>query len=253
MAESEEIPELSLETRFLLRAIEKGNCAAIDHANTLQTAFDALAAKVVRMEDSHRAEVSDLRATIRTLSFHPTPPAQKAAPKTGSFKAPHSNPTGANKSNSSNNTAPSNNGNKSYAKAAAAAAAPADQEFVTVQKKKKVITPFFEPGTSRLSQQIIIATADPIPNTIANDTLLEVINLATGTQKFPFHAARRSMNGNLTLETSLTTTADQGVALEKEIAMGLDILSITVTNVYANSHWSQFVIHGIPSDIGTTN
>lgn len=101
--------------------------------------------------------------------------------------------------------------------------------------------------------QVKLQTAEPIEDTISNDQLLEVINQATMSQNFAFNAAQRFNKGNLTLKTNLTTSADQVVVLGKEVAMALNIFVMTVTNIYINSRWSQFLIHSIPGVISTTN
>lgn len=38
-----------------------------------------------------------------------------------------------------------------------------------------------------------------------------------------------------------------------EINTGLDQLGIYTTGVHAKSRWTGFIVHGVPSHIGTTN
>ncbi|KAL0631760.1 hypothetical protein Q9L58_009368 [Maublancomyces gigas] len=143
---------------------------------------------------------------------------------------------------------------KTYANAASNSntSPPADFTKVTYEKKKAK-TPFFTPEYTRLNRQVIVETSGQIPELISNDNILEVVNEATMAPGLKFHSAQRSTNGNLRFETNPATSADQGAKYHVEITFALEKLHIQATNVYVNSRWSKFGIHGVPAHIGTRN
>lgn len=100
---------------------------------------------------------------------------------------------------------------------------------------------------------MVIETAGPIPKGVTSDSILRVINRMVAPQKLQFLAGFCSASGRITLETGPTTSAEMGVALRQEIYQGLDALNIEPTNIFANSRWTKWVIHGVPSEVGTTN
>lgn len=124
-----------------------------------------------------------------------------------------------------------------------------DKAFTKVQKKKP--TPLFNVQTPRLDRQLRIDSTQPISDLITNDQILEVVSRATAPQKFSFCSARQTPNGSITLETGLTSSAEEGVAYLQEITNALTIIDIMATNIYANTRMSQFVIHGILTEVGT--
>lgn len=108
----------------------------------------------------------------------------------------------------------------------------------------------FNAKTPCLDRQLQIDTFKHISDTITDHQILEVINPSTKLQKFTFCSIRHVPNGTITLETSLTSSTETGVASSQVISGAFDILDITTTNMYANSWISQFVIHSVPSKQG---
>ncbi|KAL0630520.1 hypothetical protein Q9L58_010633 [Maublancomyces gigas] len=130
---------------------------------------------------------------------------------------------------------------------------PAGDFTRVTHQKKKAKTPFFTPEYTRLNRQVIVETNGQIPELISNDDILEAVNEATMIQGLKFLSAQRSTNGNLRFETNPATSADEGAKYHVEITFALEKLHIQGTNIYANSRWSKFVIHGVPAHIGTRN
>lgn len=142
----------------------------------------------------------------------------------------------------------------SYAAAAAVEnnkGATADVNFTKITNKKQPKTGF-HPEFPRLSRQFIVETEGPLPE-VTDDQILQVVDNATETQGLRFQCVTRSSKGNLHFKTNLQTSANEGTALHIEIILVLDILSIQVTSVYANSRWSQFVVQDVPASISTKN
>lgn len=98
----------------------------------------------------------------------------------------------------------------------------------------------------------MVETDVPLPN-VLDDAILQAVNNATAAQNLRFQCVSWIHSGNLKFEINLQTSADEDGALHFEITMALDILSIRVTNIYANSRRSEFIVHDVLVSIGINN
>lgn len=236
----------------------------IQNSHTL--VIDALT-KSQKTVGSLKTEVSPMRQTfhilqrqsncIEAMTRGTTPPRinnntnNNNTTNTNTTKNGNNNPNNSNNNNKEDKTGNKEEEKVSYTKAAANANSPNNNNdnknhtFTKVQKKKP--TSFFNNQTPGLDLQVRIDSTQPINGGITNDQILEVVNRATVPQISSFCSARRTTNGSITLETSLTSSAKEGVAYSQEIASALEIIDSSATKRYANTRMSQLVIHGVPS------
>ncbi|KAL0630712.1 hypothetical protein Q9L58_010438 [Maublancomyces gigas] len=127
-----------------------------------------------------------------------------------------------------------------------------DTGFTTVRKKNKP-TQLFAPEYTRINSVVNVATDGPLPEFITDDNILDNINKKTVTRNLRFRSAHRSPSGEIVLQTNVTASASHGAALALVIAAALDIITIDVRSIKANSRWTCFVVQGIPAHIGTYN
>lgn len=118
---------------------------------------------------------------------------------------------------------------------------------------KKGYGPFINPEYICLRRQVIIETAGVTHNGVTSDLILRVINRMGAPQQLQFIAAFIVLSDRITFETGPTVSAEAGVALRQEIYQALNAQDIEPTNIYANSRWSESVIHGVSAEAGTTN
>lgn len=118
--------------------------------------------------------------------------------------------------------------------------------------KKKAPKPFFQPEYTRLNTQLIVEIDGPLLELVSNDDILKFVNARTEFQGLKFIGVECNKNGNLRFETNLATS-NKGSELIQEITNSLTPLTIKASNIYPNSRWSKYVIHGLPSTIGNHN
>lgn len=131
---------------------------------------------------------------------------------------------------------------RSYAAAASTGNSdPKQTEFTEVshEKKQKTTAPFLNPEDFLLNRQVIMETAGPNPGGVTSDSLKKVINRKVAIQKLQILALFFSASGRIKLGTSLSTSADTGVALRQEIYQVLDTLDIEPTNIKDNSRCTK--------------
>ncbi|KAL0630911.1 hypothetical protein Q9L58_010234 [Maublancomyces gigas] len=185
------------------------------------------------------AAITKLTTTVQLLRANPPPP-----PNNNNI--PPAELKGIGKANSPPNR-------KSFA--GAAAGAPIDQpkdSFKLVVKKKKP-APLFKPEYTHMNRQVIRETDCPITDDISDDMIVASVNKAITHHNILFLSATRSPRGKLTFETTPNSSGDTGASMSSEINMALDQLGVCIKGVHAKSRWTGYVIHGVPSHIGTTN
>ncbi|KAL0630950.1 hypothetical protein Q9L58_010197 [Maublancomyces gigas] len=200
----------------------------------------AVVEKQTRAINTLTTALQDLRKEAKKPTPTPTPTPTNPPKGKGKAETTISNPPTTTK--------------KSYANVASSSNTPPPADFTKVtHQKKKTKAPFFTPEYTKLNRQVIVETNGQIPELISNHDILEVVNEATMAQGLRFLSAQRSTNGNLPFETNPATSADEGAKYHVQITFALEKLHIQATNIYANSRWSKFVIHGVPAHIGTRN
>ncbi|KAL0630615.1 hypothetical protein Q9L58_010538, partial [Maublancomyces gigas] len=227
----------------IMSRLEQADAAIITLHDTVEKQTRAINSLTTTLQELRKASYSKTNNT-------PSPPNDKNKNNT----TPNANDKGKNPEKKKNDSETANNTpKKTYANAAATNNHQDQGSFTKVLYKKKAPAPFFTPEYTRLNRQVIVETNGPIPDLISNDDILEIVNEATSAQGLKFLSAQRSLNGNLRFETNPSTSADEGAKYHVEITLALDKLHIQATNIYANSRWSKFVIHGVPAYIGTKN
>ncbi|KAL0630611.1 hypothetical protein Q9L58_010542 [Maublancomyces gigas] len=219
--------------------------ARLEQTDAAVIALHPLVDKQTRTINALTTTLQEVRKEIKSKTTAPHPPPPAAPKEKGK------NP--ATKSNDKETKNTNQREKKSYAAAATNDSPNPQTNFTTVQRKTKKAVPLFVPEYTRLNRQVMVETSGPLPPLITNDDILDIVNEATTVQGLKFLSAQRSANGNLRFETNPSTSADEGAKYHVEISLALDKLHIQATNIYPNSRWSKFVIHGVPSHIGTTN
>ncbi|KAL0630592.1 hypothetical protein Q9L58_010560 [Maublancomyces gigas] len=128
----------------------------------------------------------------------------------------------------------------SYAAIASKAPGPPSQP---TKKVDKLVTT----ETTKLQRQLVV-TCDPTPaTTITNDAILASVNNALKTTGVRFILARRSLKGNLVLQTAPANTASEATNHGDAIASCLTNLGCTPTLMRSNAIWTSFLVHNIPT------
>ncbi|KAH0610171.1 uncharacterized protein H6S33_011698 [Morchella sextelata] len=136
--------------------------------------------------------------------------------------------------------------------AVASAAGPAQGKFHVVERRKKPAKPkadpLFKPEYTKINREIIVettASSDVNPSEIRT-----LVNARIQDESCHFISARRTAKDNFVLETKFITPATKAMEYAKEIEEALLTLQVPVANIRANSKWSKFLLHGIPTTIG---
>ncbi|KAI5847195.1 hypothetical protein DFP73DRAFT_593041 [Morchella snyderi] len=132
---------------------------------------------------------------------------------------------------------------------------PLQETFQVVQRKKaaKKADPLFKPEFSRTNREVIVECNAPSIQAPCNQTPSEIrtrINTGFPDAKCHFIAARKTLNHNIVLETKFDSSAETVLAYKHEIKDALTAMRIYVIDIKANSKWSKFLLHGIPTTIG---
>lgn len=98
----------------------------------------------------------------------------------------------------------------------------------------------------------MVQTVGHTRHRVTNDVILNASYKAIADHQFPFRSALTSDQGNITWETPLKISADTDGTFTLKITTSLASLTIMGDSIYTDSHWTQYVIHGVPSHIGTT-
>ncbi|KAL0631342.1 hypothetical protein Q9L58_009797 [Maublancomyces gigas] len=108
------------------------------------------------------------------------------------------------------------------------------------------LTPSFTTIT-KLQRQLVV-TCDPTPpTTITNDAILASVNKELGTSGVRFIYARRSLKGNLVLQTAPAKTASEAIEQAELIAANLRDLECTPTLMFSKAVWTSFLVHNVPT------
>ncbi|KAH0603229.1 uncharacterized protein H6S33_008233, partial [Morchella sextelata] len=126
------------------------------------------------------------------------------------------------------------------------------RKFQVVEKRKKPAKPkadpLFKPEYTKINREIIVETTAPSD---ANPSEIStLVNARIQDESCHFISARRTPKDNFILETKFITPATKAMEYTKEIEEALLTLQVPVVNIRANSKWSKFLLHGIPTTIG---
>ncbi|KAL0630389.1 hypothetical protein Q9L58_010764 [Maublancomyces gigas] len=113
--------------------------------------------------------------------------------------------------------------------------------------KAKAAEKLVNTETTKLQRQLVISCKPPPPTTITNDAILASVNNALKTTGVRFILARRSLKGNLVLQTAPANTASEATKHGDTIASCLTSLGCTPTLMRANAIWTSFLVHNIPT------
>ncbi|KAI5841733.1 hypothetical protein DFP73DRAFT_596296 [Morchella snyderi] len=132
---------------------------------------------------------------------------------------------------------------------------PNQETFQVVQRKKaaKKADPLFKPEFSKTNREVIVECNAPSVQAPCNQTPSEIrtrINAGIPDAKCHFIAARKTLNHNIVLETKFDSSAKTVLAYKHEIKDALTAMRIYVIDIKANSKWSKFLLHGIPTTTG---
>ncbi|KAL0630691.1 hypothetical protein Q9L58_010460 [Maublancomyces gigas] len=170
-------------------------------------------------------EVATLRAEIKTLSQPTTLPAQPKQHQQQSNKG---------------------KGKMTYAAAAASnTTSPIPPAPTPKKKAQEKLAPLYRPQYTKKSREIMVDLLAPLPATITDLQILTTVNKAVHPQKFS--QARRSLKGNIMLLTPPKFAATDTLKLSSRIVDALSDLGVNANTPHINSRWSQFIIHGVPT------
>ncbi|KAI5836670.1 hypothetical protein DFP73DRAFT_602052 [Morchella snyderi] len=132
---------------------------------------------------------------------------------------------------------------------------PNQETFQVVQRKKaaRKADPLFKPEFTKTNREVIVECNAPSVQASCNQTPSEIrtrINGGIPDAKYHFIAARKTLNHNIVLETKFDSSAVTVLAYKHEIKDALTAMRIYVIDIKANSKWSKFLLHGIPTTIG---
>ncbi|KAH0606265.1 uncharacterized protein H6S33_003926 [Morchella sextelata] len=132
----------------------------------------------------------------------------------------------------------------------ASAAVPA-QKFQVVERKKPAkpkADPIFKPEYTKINREIIVETT--APSDVNTSEIRTLVNARIQDESCHFISARRTAKDNFILETKFVTPATKAMEYAKEIEEALLTLQVPVAIIRANSKWSKFLLHGIPTTVG---
>ncbi|KAL0630490.1 hypothetical protein Q9L58_010663, partial [Maublancomyces gigas] len=102
-------------------------------------------------------------------------------------------------------------------------------------------------NTTKLQRQLVVTCNPSPPTSITNDAILASVNNALKTTGVRFILARRSLKGNLVLQTAPANTASEATNHGDAIASCLTNLGCTPTLMRSNAIWTSFLVHNIPT------
>lgn len=115
---------------------------------------------------------------------------------------------------------------------------PADKVLTKVNHgKKNTYWPLFAPAYSKINRQVMIKTDEGPVLELTDDLILTTINVATTHHNIQVLGAYYFHSGNITLETTPNTSAEEGPTLGLKITAALDSLNVMGDNVFPNSRW----------------
>ncbi|KAH0603232.1 uncharacterized protein H6S33_008236, partial [Morchella sextelata] len=136
--------------------------------------------------------------------------------------------------------------------AVASAPGPAQGNFQVVERKKKSAKPkadpIFKPEYTKINREIIVETT--APSDVNPSEIRTLVNARIQDESCHFISARRTPKDNFILETKFVTPATKAMEYAKEIEEALLTLQVPVAVIRANSKWSKFLLHGIPTTVG---
>ncbi|KAH0603152.1 uncharacterized protein H6S33_008156, partial [Morchella sextelata] len=134
----------------------------------------------------------------------------------------------------------------------ASAPGPALGNFQVVERRKKPAKPkadpLFKPEYTKINREIIVETT--APSDVNPSEIRTLVNARIQDESCHFISARRTPKDNFILETKFITPATKAMEYAKEIEEALLTLQVPVAIIRANSKWSKFLIHGIPTTMG---
>jgi hypothetical protein len=108
----------------------------------------------------------------------------------------------------------------------------------------------FTPDYTRVNRELVIQLDNPRPKPTDINKILVAVNNACSAHGFVFLSAQLTQKGNITLLSPPSVSASEAVKFHPEIKEALKSLDITALSTTANSRWSKFIVHGIPTTIG---
>ncbi|KAL0634752.1 hypothetical protein Q9L58_006269 [Maublancomyces gigas] len=111
----------------------------------------------------------------------------------------------------------------------------------------KTVEKLVNTKTTKLQRQLVVICDPTPPTSITNDAILTSVNNATTTTGVRFILARRSLQGNLVLQTAPSNNATQAITHGDLIAAKLKDLGCTPTAMRPNATWTSFLVHNVPT------
>ncbi|KAH0603702.1 uncharacterized protein H6S33_007361 [Morchella sextelata] len=134
----------------------------------------------------------------------------------------------------------------------ASAPGPAQGNFQVAERRKKSAKPkadpLFKPEYTKINREIIVETT--APSDVNPSEIRTLVNARIQDESCHFISARRTPKDNFILETKFVTPATKAMEYAKEIEEALLTLQVPVAVIRANSKWSKFLLHGIPTTVG---
>lgn len=162
-----------------------------------------------------------------------------------------------NNNNKQRNRPPKINNNSRPGKkacyATAASEAP-DLTFQEVRRTKKKVEPLFHHNTTRIQRDIVTTMvneirADP-KDPAASNKIFNTINQFLNGQ-LRFMIAKITNQRTIILKTPSNESVETGLRFNTEIAAALTSLEAISADIKANTRMTKFIIHVIPTSIGT--
>ncbi|KAL0640908.1 hypothetical protein Q9L58_000217 [Maublancomyces gigas] len=111
----------------------------------------------------------------------------------------------------------------------------------------KTVEKLVNTKTTKLQRQLVVICDPTPPTSITNDAILTSVNNATTTTGVRFIFARRSLQGNLVLQTAPANTALEAIDHGNIVVACLKDLGCTPTLMRPNAVWTSFLVHNIPT------
>ncbi|KAL0630649.1 hypothetical protein Q9L58_010500 [Maublancomyces gigas] len=208
----------------------------MDAINAIQANITSLSARIAALETAPSPppppqitnagpsdEVLALVARVDALESAPPPPTPPPPPPFPSALPPPASPT------------------PSYAEVASKAA------NKRPKPKAKAAEKLVNTETTKLQRQLVVTCNPSPPTSITNDAILASVNNALKTTGVRFILARRSLKGNLVLQTAPANTASEVIDHGDTIASCLTDLGCTPTLMRPNAAWTSFLVHNVPT------
>ncbi|KAL0631377.1 hypothetical protein Q9L58_009766 [Maublancomyces gigas] len=127
-------------------------------------------------------------------------------------------------------------------------AAPSNQWQTATKKAKKVRPePLFKPDYTKVNRELIIELSSPIPPGVSDYAIITAANKALASTEVVFCLTRRTTRGNIILLTRPNVSASSAEAYSSILAASLQTLGCTPSSTHANSRWTKFLVHGVPT------